>query len=465
MTPDPEDRPQKTIKDLFDGESAMRVYEVGPFRLNADQLLLMRGAQPVALGRKVVETLLALAEHPGDVLAKTGLMDRIWPEGFVEEANLTQNIHVLRKTFREHGSPDPIETVPRRGYRLTLPVRLAAALAPPRPPARRAFGRRLAAALAGVAFVAAALALAPGYGSGEHRAAPGALSDNGARLYQIGRYYWNLRTREGVRKSLGYFAQVVDSDPGSARGYAALADANLSMGDYCYGTHRPAVYFARAREYARKAVALDPNSAEAHAAFGFVALYRNDATAALAELQRAIVLDPAYSPAQEWYGIALIGRGRMSEGVARLKLAADLDPLSVAAVAWLGKAAYQDRRFGDAIAYSREALELSPQRTDVLATIGEAYAARGDIGRAIEAFRQFGAVNRYYRPQAAVLLARAYALDHRGAQARAELAYARAHASEIDPEDLAAAAAVVADPGSGVGWRSERRSHHTGMYA
>jgi DNA-binding winged helix-turn-helix (wHTH) protein/Tfp pilus assembly protein PilF len=449
----------------------MNVYEVGPFQLSAEQLLLMRDGAPVALGPKVVETLLALVEHPGEVLSKGFLLDRIWPDGFVEEANLAQNVHVLRKTFRHHGGADPIETVPRRGYRLTAAVRRRAELsrAPgtveAAPRGQHALGRRIAAALVGAAFVAASLALAPSDGSGRRSATPPGLSDNGARLYGIGRYYWNLRSREGVRKSLDYFAQVIDTDPRNARGYAALADANLSMGDYCYGTHRPAVYFARAQEYATKAVALDPNSAEAHAAFGFVALYRKDVTAGMEQLQRAIALDPTYSPAQEWYGIALIGRGRMSEGVARLKLAAALDPLSVAAVAWLGKAAYQDRRYGDAIAYSQEALELSPQRTDVLATIGEAYAAQGDIERAIAAFKQFGAVDRYYRPQAAVLLTRAYALAHRSAEARAELAYARAHASEIDPLDLDAAAAAVTDPNGTSEWRVEQRGHHTSMYA
>src|SRR4029077_14253880 len=96
---------------------------IGPFQLDVDKLLLTHAGRPVALGPKVVETLLALIEHPGGVLPKRRLMEHIWPEGFVEEANLSQNIHVLRKTFRHHGTADSIETVPRRGYRFTAPVR------------------------------------------------------------------------------------------------------------------------------------------------------------------------------------------------------------------------------------------------------------------------------------------------------------------------------------------------------
>jgi len=446
----------------------MNVYEVGPFQLIADQLLLVRNGRPVALGPKVVETLLALVEHPGEVLAKAVLLDRIWPEGFVEEANLAQNVHVLRKTFRQHGSSDPIETVPRRGYRLTAPVRRLVPT-PVTPPAftaraKHPVSRRIAGAIASAAFVAACVVLVGSSGFGHRRVAPEALSGNGAQLYGVGRYYWNLRTRDGVRKSLGYFAQVIDTDPRNPRGYAALADANAAMGDYCYGTHRPSVYFARAQAYAQQALALDPNSAEAHAALGWLALARRDTTVASAELLRAIALDASYAPAQEWYGIALLRRGRVSEGVVHLKAAADLDPLSVATIAWLGSAAYLDRRFGDAVAYSRQALELSPRRTDVLTTMGEAYEAQGDTDRAIEAFKRYGAVGPYYRPSAAALLARAYALAHRMPEARAQLAYARAHASEVDPMDLAAAAAAVRDPSRGNDPRRGGHDRHA-MYA
>ena len=369
----------------------MNTYEFGPFRLDAEQLVLMHEGRVVALGPKVVETLLALVEHPGEVLAKGYLLDRIWPDGFIEEANLAQNVHVLRKTFREHGARDPIETVRRRGYRFTAalaPARARGTAVPSRPP--DGLPRRIVAALSAAAFVAASVVMVASYGSSDHGTGAGNLSPGGERAYQIGRYYWNQRTREGVQKSLGYFSQVVDGDPRSPRGYAALADANEAMGDYCYGTHQPSVYFGRAREYARKALALDRNSAEAHAALGLLALHRNEMPLATAELQRSLALDPSYGPAHEWYGIVLLERGRLAEGREHLKIAATLDPLSVATIAWLGKAAYLDRRYADAIAYSREALELSPLRTDVLKTIGESYEAQGDVERAIAAFRRIG---------------------------------------------------------------------------
>ena len=425
----------------------MSDFEFGPFRLNAEQLLLTRGGEPVALGPKVVETLLALVESPGDVLAKSVLLDRIWPEGFVDETNLAQNVHVLRKTFRQHGMADPIATIPRRGYRFTAPVRAVSGASARETPAvaGSALSRRIATALASAAFVAASLLLVASSGLGHRVHARATRADDPAQLYQIGRYYWNLRTRDGVRKSLVYFERVVDADPRDARGFAALADANVAMGDYCYGTHEPAVYFARARAYATKALALDPNSAEAHATLGFLALDRGDVTAAGTQLQRAIALDQSYAPAHAWYGIALLSRGDVSSGLRHLRTAADLDPLAVTTTAWLASQAYASRRFGDAIVYSRQALELAPQRTDALMTLGVAYEARGEIDRAVETFKRYGAAGAYYRPEAAALLARAYALGHRLPEARAQLAFARAHRSELYPVDLAAAVAAVGD--------------------
>lgn len=427
----------------------MRVYQFGPFEVDIERLLLLHEGKPVGLGPKVVETLLALVEHPGEVIAKSRLLERIWPEGYVEEANLAQNVYVLRKTLRELASLDAIETVPRRGYQFTAPVVLverasgepAQAKAPSTGPSARRWAAGLAASFAAVLVVAAGT-LAMG-----HRSAPPppGLTADGSRLYQLGSYYWNLRSREGVQRSLDYFGAVVRTNPHDARGYAALAEANATMGDYHYGPQAPSVYFKRALALVQTALSLDPNSAEAHAALGLIDLDNRNAPGAIAELKRAIALDPRYSPAHEWYGIALVGRGHLGQALVELRTAADLDPLSVAATAWLGSAAYLDRHFNEAIAYSQETLDLAPQRTEMWTTIGEAYEAQGNYERAVDAFRRYGASCADCRAEAAALLAHTEALERRLPQARADLAYARAHASDVDPEDLAVAAAAVGD--------------------
>ncbi len=428
----------------------MSLYTFGPFQLDVERLLLLHNGEPVALGPKVVETLLALIEHPGDVLAKSALLDRVWPEGFVEEANLAQNIYVLRKTLRASWGVDAIETVPRRGYRFVAPVQLLEHIAPTVPEVvaeeipKRRNARRLVAMCAAVVFATAMLVMGLGV-LGAHRVSSAALSDDGARLYAIGRYYWNLRTPNGVSKSLEYFARVIDTDPHDPRGYAALAEANATMADYMYGKLAPRVYLSRARAYAEKALALDRNSAEAYAALGFIDLNQKHYKTAVEELRRAIAIEPSYGPAHEWYGVTLLGEGQIHESLQELELAADLDPLSVATTAWLGSASYLDRHFDEAIAYSREALDLVPNRSDVYAIIGQAREAQGNYSAAIDAFKRYKASDKEHQAEGAALLAHAYALDHRMNEARAEMAFVKAHSKDVDPADYALALAAMGE--------------------
>lgn len=432
----------------------MSVYEFGPFLLDSERLLLLDRGEPVALGPKVVETLLALVEHPGEVLTKSALLDRIWPEGYVDEANLAQNVYVLRKTLRSRWEIDAIETIPRRGYRFTrevarredLPLAEPVAAAPVAAVKHRPFWGYAAAASVVVAFAAALFtgALAP------HNApARTALSPEGARLYEIGRYYWNMRTPDGMQKSLQYFARVVDADPHNSRGYAALASANALMADYEYGKAAPKTYYARAQAYAHKALAIDPSSGEAYAVLGMIGSMKfstNEQMAnALDELERAIALDPGSGPAHEWYGVALLERGRFNDAYYQLRTAADLDPLSVATTAWLSIAAYHEHRYDDAIAYARETLDLSPVRHDVLQTVGLSYEALGDREHALGAYREFARTCSDCRAQAAALMAGLFARSNRIADARAELAIARAHPKDVEPDDLAVALAAIGE--------------------
>jgi DNA-binding winged helix-turn-helix (wHTH) protein/tetratricopeptide (TPR) repeat protein len=99
-------------------------YEFGPFRVDPDQRLLLRDNRPVPLQPKAFETLLVLVQNSETVVLKDDLMKSVWPDTFVEESNLTQNIFVLRKTLGEvAGERRYIVTVPGRGYRLTEKVR------------------------------------------------------------------------------------------------------------------------------------------------------------------------------------------------------------------------------------------------------------------------------------------------------------------------------------------------------
>lgn len=99
------------------------VYGFGPFSLDRDERVLLRDGQPVPLRPKDFDMLLVLVENHGRVVEKDELMKRVWPETFVEEANLSHHVFTLRKVLGEDNDEIRyIETIPRRGYRFGAPV-------------------------------------------------------------------------------------------------------------------------------------------------------------------------------------------------------------------------------------------------------------------------------------------------------------------------------------------------------
>jgi DNA-binding winged helix-turn-helix (wHTH) protein len=100
------------------------LYEFGPFRVDPDKQLLLRGDQSVPITSKVFETLLMLLRHSREVVSKDELMKTVWPDAFVEEGNLSQSIFMLRKALGD--APDErqyIVTLPGKGYRFVAQVR------------------------------------------------------------------------------------------------------------------------------------------------------------------------------------------------------------------------------------------------------------------------------------------------------------------------------------------------------
>jgi DNA-binding winged helix-turn-helix (wHTH) protein len=100
------------------------LYEFGPFLLDTSERKLFRDGEAVALTSKAFDTLLVLVERKGKVVEKEALMSAVWPDSFVEESNLTNNVYVLRQVLGlGEGGKGYIETEPRRGYRFTAQVR------------------------------------------------------------------------------------------------------------------------------------------------------------------------------------------------------------------------------------------------------------------------------------------------------------------------------------------------------
>src|ERR1700751_510655 len=112
------------------GQDRAELYEFGPFRLEPAERKLRRGNEVVVLTPKAFDTLVLLVRNSGHLLEKDELIRALWPDSFVEEGNLTNNISLLRKALGD--DPPYVETVPKCGYRFTGAVRQL-----PCPPAQR----------------------------------------------------------------------------------------------------------------------------------------------------------------------------------------------------------------------------------------------------------------------------------------------------------------------------------------
>jgi len=105
-------------------EQSRHIYEFGPFRLIPEEQQLLRDDQPVPLTPKSFDLLVVLVENSGHLIEKGELLKRIWPDSFVEEANLSVNMSALRRALGEGPNEHQyIETVPRRGYRFVASVK------------------------------------------------------------------------------------------------------------------------------------------------------------------------------------------------------------------------------------------------------------------------------------------------------------------------------------------------------
>src|SRR5438034_5601067 len=147
------------------------------------------------------------------------------------------------------------------------------------------------------------------------------------QLYLRGRYLWNRRTGENLKKALAYFEQAAEKDSHYALAYAGLADSCTLIPFYSAGT--PQDYLPRARAAAQKAVELDDSLAEAHASLAFVFFVDFENAQSVKEFERAIFLNPNYAMAHHWYGGNLLSAlGRFDQAIAEEKRALELDPVS-----------------------------------------------------------------------------------------------------------------------------------------
>jgi serine/threonine-protein kinase len=179
------------------------------------------------------------------------------------------------------------------------------------------------------------------------------------QLYLKGRYFWNRRTGENLKKALAYFEQAAEKDPHYALAYAGMADSCLLIPVYGAGT--PQAYLPRARDAAQKAVELEDTLAEAHTSLAYVSFFNFERVQSVKEFERAISLNPNYATAHQWYGRGpLAAVGEFDKAIAEEKRALELDPVSPIINADLGTVYTLARRYDEAIAQLRNTVETYP---------------------------------------------------------------------------------------------------------
>lgn len=224
--------------------------------------------------------------------------------------------------------------------------------------------------------------------------------------YLKGRYYWNRRTGDGITRAEQYFQQAIDADPGNAAAWSGLADCNSGLA--WHGYKAPSDALPRALFAARKAVELDPQSAEAHASLGLVLSHRWEWAEADVEFRRALQLDPGYANAHHWYADYLSIHGRHDEAISESRRALELDPLNLMISTWLGLRYYLARNYSAAIQQNRDSVELDPSFAAAHLLLGEDYDQAGMHTEAISELKTAATLsgdNPLYAAQVGVALA------------------------------------------------------------
>ena len=178
--------------------------------------------------------------------------------------------------------------------------------------------------------------------------------------YLKGRYFWNKRTGEGMRKAIAYFGQAIEEDPSYALAYSGIADSYCMLGIWCFLAPKEA--FPKAEAAARKALELDDRLAEAHASLASVrAVYGWDWPEAEKIFKRALELNPNYTMARLWYGnLYLMPMGQLEKAMREVKRALELDPLSPIINYGVGDLLYSSRNYDQAIEAFQNVITLDP---------------------------------------------------------------------------------------------------------
>ncbi len=290
-------------------------------------------------------------------------------------------------------------------------------------------------------------------GAEERRVAKNYTTNTEAyQLYLKGRFYWNKRTGEGLKKSVEYFNQAIEQDQNYALAFAGLAESYVIFSGFAVSTPQEA--YPKAKAAAKKALELDETLAEAHAALGLELLaYEWNAAESSREFQRAIELNPNYATARHWYGNQnLLYTGRFEEAIVEMRRAQELDPLSLVINTDLGDTYFYARQYDKAIEQLRKTIEMDQSFYYAHYELGMALEMKGAYAEAIAQYQRARGLNN--DPRVPALLGHALAASGRRDEALKTLSELKEIAKQqyVPAYNFAIVYAGLKDPDQAFEW-------------
>lgn len=296
----------------------MARYRFGPFVLDQRAYLLTGEAGTVELSPKAIDLLLLLVNEPGVLFTKDGIFERLWPDVTVTDNALTQVISELRQALGDKpSSPKFIETVARRGYRWIAPVETEGGgaasgaavqhltLDGPAAQAAQLQSAIVTALMAGLRVTIAATPTQPG-------SARETSSLEAHRLTSDGRVKLETLEPKAIQSAAADFTRAIALDPSYTAAHIGLAHARYWNFQATRARNRPDLAELNAAiAHAERAAALDPASAEPHAALAFFLCMTPRVEDARREGRLAVAIDPGNWRYQFQLGAAAWGRERL----------------------------------------------------------------------------------------------------------------------------------------------------------
>jgi tetratricopeptide (TPR) repeat protein len=282
-------------------------------------------------------------------------------------------------------------------------------------------------------------------------------------LYLKGRFFWNQRTQPSVEKAVEYFQDAIRQDPKMAIAYSALADAYIVLADRGMVPGPDAL--GKAEKFASKALKIDPDLSQPHAALASIHERNFRWADAEEEFKVAVQANRNNATAHQWYALALFNRGKDESALEEWARAVELDPLSPIIGAGFGYFLVRTGRKEKGFAMLKEVIELNDSFIVAHLLIANAYILAGMKAKAIEEAKKMVALDPELAQTSGV--ANVYAMAGLKTEAIAILdrLLNRGHEQYTDPFQIAMIYAGLGDEVNALSWMEKAEDEKSGMFS